>query len=69
MKPLVQIVDPGIEIGLVGFPRQSIHTGRGVFLQSEEGRAQHSGIKVVEERRELFLLSLLCYVPYARQRL
>ena len=39
MKPCVQVVDPGIEIGLVGFPRQSIHAGRSISLQSKEGCA------------------------------
>src|SRR5215213_10097720 len=69
VDPLVQALDPAIEVRFVGLPRQPIHAGGGLSLEGEEGRPEPVGGDMVEERGEPFLLSLSCNVPYAVQPL
>jgi hypothetical protein len=69
VDPLVQALDPAIEVRFVGLPRQPIHAGGGLSLEGEEGRPEQVGGDMVEERGEPFLLSLSCNVPYAVQPL
>jgi hypothetical protein len=69
MDPLVQILDPTIEIGLVGLPRQPVHARGRPTLESEEGRPEQIGGDVVEKRGEPFRLPCPCNVPYAIQSL
>jgi hypothetical protein len=69
VDPLVQILDPAIEVCFVGLPCQPVHAGGGLPPEGEEGRPEPVGGDMVEERGEPFLLSLPCNVPYAVQPL
>src|SRR5215831_4777644 len=59
----------GIQAFLVGSPRQPIHSRCGILLELEERRLEVFRADVVQERGELFLLSLSCCLSYAIQRL
>jgi hypothetical protein len=69
VDPLVQALDPAIEVCFVGLPCQPVHAGGGLPPEGEEGRPEQVGGDMVEERGEPFLLSLSCNVPYAVQPL
>src|SRR5215218_1163186 len=69
VDPLVQALDPAIEVFFVGLPCQPVHAGGGLPLEGGEGRPEPVGGDMVEERGEPFLLSLPCNVPYAVQPL
>ena len=69
MDPVVQILEPGLEVCLVVLPCQPVHPGRGVPLEIEERHPEQVEGDVVEERGEPFLLPLPCGLPYAVQRL
>ena len=69
MDPIVQILDPALEVCLVVLPRQPVHAGRGVPLEREERQPEQGEAEVVEERGEPFLLPVPCGLPYAVQRL
>src|SRR4051794_6402224 len=62
VDPLVQILDPTIEVSLVGLPRQPVHAGGGLSPEGEEGRPEQVGRDVVEERGEPFRLPCPCNV-------
>src|SRR5689334_22733073 len=67
--PLVQILDPTIEVCLVGPPSQSIHTRCRVPLESKERSPQHGWAEMVVERGEPLRPPLPCRLPYAVQPL
>jgi len=69
MHPLVQILDPAIEIGLVGPPRQPVNARGGVAFEREKRRSEHRSADVMEERGEPLLLVSPCGLSYALQRL
>jgi hypothetical protein len=69
MDPLVQILDPTIEIGLVGLPRQPVQARSRPTPEGEERHPEQVGGDVVEERGEPFRLPCPCNVPYAVQSL
>jgi hypothetical protein len=69
MDPVVQILDPAIEVRLAILPCQSVRSGCDVPPQAMERRPQHRDVDVVEKRDEPFLLPLLCSFPYAVQPL
>jgi hypothetical protein len=67
--PCMQVLDPTIEVLLVGLPRHPVDAGRSVTPDRVKRRSQHRGFDVVEERGEPLLLPLPCGLPYACQRL
>jgi hypothetical protein len=69
MNPLMQISEVSVKVCFVGPPRQSIDARGGIALKREERHPECIDADVVEERGELLLLPLPCYLPYARQRL
>src|SRR6516164_8976801 len=69
LDPVVQVLELALEVCLVGRPRQSVHTRRGVLLEFVERLFEQVGTDVVEERGEPLLLPFLRDFPYAVQRL
>jgi hypothetical protein len=69
MDPVVQVLDPAIEVRLVVLPCQSVRSGCSVPPEGKERRPQHRDVDVVEKRDEPFLLPLLRSFPYAVQPL
>jgi hypothetical protein len=69
VDPLVEVLDPTIEVRLVGLPCHPVHAGSGLSLESEERHPEQLGGDVVEECSEPFLLPCPCNVPYALQPL
>jgi hypothetical protein len=67
--PRVEVLDPAIEVLLVGLPRHPVDAGRRVTLHRVERSSQHGGADMVQERGEPLLLPLPCSLPYAFQRL
>ena len=65
----MQVLDPTIEVLLVGLPRHAVDARRGVTFHRIKRRSQHLGVDMVQERGELLLLPLPCGLPYAFQRL
>ena len=69
MDPVVQVLDPAIEVCLVVLPCQSVRSGDSVPPEGIERRPQHRDVDMVEKRDELFLLPFPCSFPYAVQPL
>jgi hypothetical protein len=69
MKPCVQVRDIAIEVRLVGLPCRPVHSGCGILLELKERRLKVFQADVMQERGELLLRSLACYLSYAIQRL
>src|SRR6266542_2617162 len=69
LDPIMQDLEPALEVCLVVRPRQSIHTRRGILLEFVECLFEQVHADVVEESSEPLLLLLLCDFPYAVQRL
>ena len=67
--PVVQILEPWLEVCLVVLPRHAVHAGSRLALERVERRSQRVDVDVVEKRGEPFLLPLPCGLPYAVQRL
>src|SRR5438445_8474919 len=69
LQPMGEILEIILESLAVVPPRLPVHTGRGVLLQAEVGRAQRfQVVDVVEQRREPRLLILTCCLTYPLQR-
>src|SRR5712692_2797445 len=69
LQPMGEILEIVLEGLAVVPPRLSIHTGRGLLLEAEVGRAQRfQVVDVVQERREPQLLILTCCLTYPLQR-
>ncbi len=69
MNPVVQIRNLAIKVCLVGSPSHPIHAGSGLALEGAERHPEGLRGDVMEERRELLLLSVPCGLPYAVQHL
>src|SRR5690242_13439914 len=69
MDPVMQVLDPAIEVCLIGPPCQPVDPRGGIPLEREERRPQHRFTEMVEERGEPFLLPLPRGFSYALQRL
>src|SRR6266699_5257303 len=69
MNASVQVLKLALKVCLVLSPCQPVHTGCGVLLEFEDHLFEQIDADVVEELGEPFLLPLLCYLPYAFQRL
>ena len=52
----MQIVEPGLKIGLILGPCQTVHAGSGITLEREECLPEQIDAEMVEERGELLLL-------------
>jgi hypothetical protein len=63
MDPVVQVLDPAIEVCLVVLPRHPVRSGCGIPPQGIERRPQHRGIDMVEKPVNRFFFTLLCSFP------
>ena len=69
LDPIVQTLDPSIEVCLVVLPCQPVHPRGGISLKFVECHPQRGHADMMEKRGEPLLLPLLCSLPYAIQRL
>ena len=69
VRPIAEIGEPAVEIGLVVAPRQAVHPRSRVPLQSVERFPEPVDVDVVQERGEPRLLTLPCGLSYAVQAL
>ena len=53
----MQVLEPGLELCLVGLPSDPINARRGLLLQLMECFMEKIGAEVMEERGELLLLA------------
>jgi len=70
MDPCMQFLDIVVKVCLVVLPCNPIHSSCGARLEFVKRRLEQIGTDMVQERGELLcFLPLLCYLPYAFQRL
>jgi hypothetical protein len=69
MDPCMQILKLALKVRLIVPPCQAVHSRSRALFQFEERLFEMIRADVVEERGELLLFPLPCYLPYAFQPL
>jgi hypothetical protein len=69
MDPCMQILKIALKVCRIVLPSQPVHSRCRVLVEFEERLFEVIRTDVVEERGELLLLLLPCYLPYALQPL